>query len=177
MAVPLDSMVTFLAGVGVLEAVFIQALYLSPGALLTDATARHAFDDAVKTLSGFEVGRDAGAGAAARSARRHLEYIPCDEPTWYDYYFDFDRLEWVSWKNAVPEYVHDGAVNFDDILVPTVESTRLMWILKLINEVRAKRKRAKSTLTLFCFFFFQYYFRSAIFKKVKPNEFLYNNVR
>jgi len=130
-AIPLTSMISFVAGMGVLEAVFIQALYLSLGALLTDATSRHTFDENVKKLSGFAT----ASNADERSKQQRLKYIPTDEHTWYDYYLDFSTLEWISWKNAVPEYIHNETITFDDILVPTVESTRLVWILKLINEV------------------------------------------
>jgi len=124
-------MISFVAGVGVIEAVFIQALYLSLGALLTDVTSRLVFDENVKELSGFARAQN----ALSRPKKQNLKYIPCDEPTWYDYFLDFHNLEWVSWKKAVPEYVHDETIKFNDILVPTVESTRLMWILKLIIEV------------------------------------------
>lgn len=130
-AIPLTSMISFVAGMGVLEAVFIQALYLSLGALLTDVTSRHTFDENVKKLSGFVT----APNAHERSKQKSLKYIPSGEPTWYDYYLDFSTLEWISWKNAVPEYIHNDTITFDDILVPTVESTRLVWILKLINEV------------------------------------------
>lgn len=132
MAIPLNSMISFVAGVGVLEAVFIQALYLSLGALLTDATSRHLFDETVKDLSGFIEAQK----PYNKSKKPNLKYIPCDEPTWYDYFLDFNNLEWVAWKKAVPEYVHNNNIKYDDILVPTVETTRLIWILKLINEVR-----------------------------------------
>lgn len=130
-AIPLSSMISFVAGMGVLEAVFIQALYLSLGALLTDVTSRHTFDETVKQLSGFvmaEKGYD-------QLPKQNLKYIPCDEPTWYDYFLDFNQLKWISWKKTVPEYIHNDIIKFNDILVPTVESTRLIWILKLINEV------------------------------------------
>jgi len=130
-AIPLTSMISFVAGMGVLEAVFIQALYLSLGALLTDVTSRHIFDENVKKLSGFVN----ISNAHDRSKTQNLKYIPSDEPTWYDYYLDFNTLEWISWKKAIPEYIHNDTVTFNDILVPTVESTRLVWILKLINEV------------------------------------------
>lgn len=131
MTIPLNSMISFVAGVGVLEAVFIQALYLSLGALITDATSRYLFDDTVKELSGFIKAQT----PYDKSKKPNLKYIPCDEPTWYDYFLDFNNLEWVAWKNAVPEYVHNNNIKYSDILVPTVETTRLIWILKLINEV------------------------------------------
>lgn len=129
--IPLNSMISFMVGMGVLEAVFVQALYLSLGALLTNVTSRHIFDETVKKLSGFEIAQN----THGQTKRTNLKYIPCDEPTWYDYYLDFNKLEWISWKKTVPEYIHDDTIKFNDILVPTVESTRLMWILKLINEV------------------------------------------
>lgn len=124
-------MISFVAGMGVIEAVFIQALYLSLGALLIDVTSRHTFDETVKQLSGFETVEN----GYDQLQKQNLKYIPCDEPTWYDYFLDFNKLKWVSWKKAVPEYIHNDRIKFNDILVPTVESTKLMWILKLINEV------------------------------------------
>lgn len=124
-------MISFVAGMGVIEAVFIQALYLSLGALLIDVTSRHVFDETVKKLSGFVTVED----GYNQFQKQDLKYIPCDEPTWHDYFLDFDKLKWVSWKKVVPEYIHSDTIKFNDILVPTVESTRLMWILKLINEV------------------------------------------
>lgn len=131
MAIPLNSMISFVAGLDVIEAVFIQALYLSLGALLIDVTSRYSFDETVKKLSGFalaKIGYD-------QSKKKNLKYIPCEEPMWFDYFLDFKKLEWISWKKAVPEYIFNDTVKFNDILVPTVESTRLIWILKLINEV------------------------------------------
>jgi hypothetical protein len=159
---------------GVLEAVFIQALYLSLGALLTDVTSRHVFDENVKKLSGFVN----IPNAHERLKKQNLKYIPSDEPTWYDYYLDFNTLEWISWKKAIPEYIHNDTITFNDILVPTVESTRLVWILKLINEVFIQYSSLifiKYMTVLYSihthdtnniFYLFQYYFRSAIFKKV-----------
>lgn len=167
MAIPLNSMISFMAGMGIIEAVFIQALYLSLGVLLTGVTSRHTFDGTVKKLSGFTVTQNAYGGLK----KQNLKYIPCDEPTWYDYFLDFNKLEWIAWKKAVPEYIHDDTVKFDDILVPTIESTRLIWILKLINNVTLLYyfifliHEYTDKLTLF-FLLFQYYFRSAIFKKV-----------
>lgn len=133
-AIPLKSMISFVAGMGIIEAAFIQALYLSLGELLTDITSRHSFDETVKKLSGFLYSKN----SFDRSNRQNLKYIPCDEPTWYDYFLDFDQMEWIPWKKAVPEYIHENMAQFNDILVPTVESTRMIWILRLINEVIMK---------------------------------------
>ena len=41
---------------------------------------------------------------------------------------------WVPWRDKVPGYVHDPAVRFNDILVPTVDTVRTTWLLGLMAE-------------------------------------------
>ena len=36
----------------------------------------------------------------------------------------------------VPEYVHDTGRQLSEILVPTVDTVKTAWLLKLMNEVR-----------------------------------------
>ncbi|XP_050548553.1 dynein axonemal heavy chain 10-like isoform X2 [Daktulosphaira vitifoliae] len=139
---PLHSMATFIAGVDMLEAVFIQALYLSLGASLADDSSQYAFDASVKKLTGFplfSINED-------QSKLINLKYIPCGECTWYDYYLDFNKLEWISWEKVVPVYSHKLNFKFNEILIPTVSTTKFIWLLQLINE---------------------FHFRSVSFKKVK----------
>jgi dynein heavy chain len=47
-----------------------------------------------------------------------------------DYYFDLKRREYVHWKDAVEEYVHVGEEQFSNIYVPTVDSTRISFLMK-----------------------------------------------
>lgn len=53
----------------------------------------------------------------------------------YEYYLDRKKEVWVPWKLLVEPYVHDPEKKFSDILVPTEDSTRINWLLTLMNEV------------------------------------------
>lgn len=53
----------------------------------------------------------------------------------YEYYLDRKKEVWVPWKLLVDPYVHDREKKFSDILVPTEDSTRINWLLTLMNEV------------------------------------------
>lgn len=44
--------------------------------------------------------------------------------------FDLKEFHWVEWRRLVPQYVHNTAVPFPEILVPTVETVKMEWILK-----------------------------------------------
>ena len=51
-----------------------------------------------------------------------------------DYYFDIEaevmgRREFVHWSNQVEQYVHVGEDQFSRIFVPTVESTRISYVM------------------------------------------------
>jgi hypothetical protein len=54
----------------------------------------------------------------------------------------------MAWQWAVPEYIHDHEKRFSEILVPTVETVKTTWLLKLFNEVgeaRATRRNIPDT--------------------------------
>ena len=63
--------------------------------------------------------------------------MPTGESSLYEYYFEPEEGVWISWNSKVPEYVHDPDLKFNDILVPTVDTVRAMWLLTL--QVRIKR--------------------------------------
>lgn len=44
--------------------------------------------------------------------------------------FDLKELHWVEWRSLVPKYIHNTAVPYPEIVVPTVETVKLEWILK-----------------------------------------------
>lgn len=56
-------------------------------------------------------------------------------PTLYDYYFDMEKMNWIAWDWIVPKYVHDRQKKFTEILVPTIDTMRITWVLKLMNSV------------------------------------------
>lgn len=53
----------------------------------------------------------------------------------YDYFLDRKQQAWVPWRLLVEAYIHDSEKKFSDILVPTEDSTRITWLLTLMNEV------------------------------------------
>lgn len=63
--------------------------------------------------------------------------MPVGQPTLYEYFWDGEEKKWVPWSQKVPEYVHNSEVRFNDILVPTVDTVRTMWLLSL--QVKIKR--------------------------------------
>ena len=54
------------------------------------------------------------------------------EATVFEYFWDSDREGWVPWVQLVPEYVHRPELQFNQILVPTVDTVRTTWILDLL---------------------------------------------
>lgn len=44
--------------------------------------------------------------------------------------FDVKEFHWVEWRRLVPKYVHNTAVPYPEIVVPTVETVKLEWLLK-----------------------------------------------
>ncbi|KAI5709065.1 hypothetical protein M8J76_009444 [Diaphorina citri] len=112
-----------------LEAVFIQSVYASLGASLV-AEAQTVFDAHVKNLTGFLNVVDSDDRLA------NYTQIPTAESSWYHYTLDRSKNAWVPWRHLVRSYVHDGDKSFGDILVPTTDSTKLTWILSLMNEIK-----------------------------------------
>lgn len=43
---------------------------------------------------------------------------------------------WVPWNTLVANYEHDPSIKFNDILVPTVDSTRVTWLLNIMTVVK-----------------------------------------
>lgn len=43
---------------------------------------------------------------------------------------------WIPWSELVPEYEHDPNINYNEILVPTVETTRASWLINHANKTR-----------------------------------------
>ncbi|XP_039277456.1 dynein heavy chain 10, axonemal [Nilaparvata lugens] len=111
-----------------MECIFIQAIYNSIGACLT-ADSRAQFDAAIKERSGFMIVEDTPDRLSG------YQTIPRHEPTLYSYYLDRSQKAWVPWKNLVEKYVHNPAAKFNEILVPTEDSTKITWLLNLMNKV------------------------------------------
>lgn len=112
----------------VLECAFIQCLYFSFGASLID-DSRVRFDGFMKKLNPMMGVQDSIEKPA------NTTQCPTAKATLYEYYFDQQHKEWIAWEWMVPEYIHNSMAKFCDILVPTVDTLRTDWILKLMNHV------------------------------------------
>lgn len=50
----------------------------------------------------------------------------------YDYVWDVDTKEWTSWHNTIKEYVVDTKLAYNQIVVPTLDSIRMKWIMRTL---------------------------------------------
>lgn len=49
---------------------------------------------------------------------------------------DIEQKVWVPWSTLVTKYEHNPTIKFNEILVPTVDSTRIIWLLNLMTTVK-----------------------------------------
>lgn len=63
--------------------------------------------------------------------------MPLGKPTFFDYYLDIEKREWVAYEWMVPEYIHNRETKFTEIMVPTIDTVRTTWLLRLMNDVSA----------------------------------------
>lgn len=63
------------------------------------------------------------------------ELFPVCFPTLYDYCLELSTKCWEAWEWLVPEYVHDRDKKFSAILVPTVDTLRMTWLIKIMESV------------------------------------------
>ena len=111
-------------GPDITEGIFITSLIWSVGAgLLEDGRVK--FDGYVKRLSALSTNPAEGISVGPGE-------LPTAQPTLYEYYFDSAQAKWIPWMKVVPDYVHDPAVKFNEILVPTVDTVRSKWLVELM---------------------------------------------
>lgn len=114
----------------VLEAIFLHCLVWAFGAPM-HLRDQITVDEAIKALSGLGM-VDEGDGMPYVAPG----VIPAHSPYLFDYMFDLEEFHWVQWRRLVPSYIHNVAVPYPEILVPTVETVKLEWILKEMFLVR-----------------------------------------
>ncbi len=112
----------------VLECIFIQCLYWSLGASLIEES-RQVFDTQCKYIAAVSIVDERGKFVEAGT-------LPGSYPTLFEYFFDVNERVWKPWKVLIPEYVHDPAKRYNEILVPTIETVRTEWILNLMYSVK-----------------------------------------
>jgi hypothetical protein len=46
----------------------------------------------------------------------------------YDFTFNKEQREWMTWTNTVEKYVCDNKLNYGEIVVPTFDSIRMKYL-------------------------------------------------
>ncbi|CAD7925016.1 unnamed protein product [Amoebophrya sp. A120] len=96
-----------------LEHVYVLCLVWSIGAAV-DEEGRKKFDEFIRKRSG-----------------KMMPSSPL-----YDNYFDFESSgRWVPWDDLIQEWAPPNDINFNQILVPTVDTTRYSWLIKRFMSV------------------------------------------
>ena len=106
----------------VIEALFIECLCWSLGASLVE-DSRCKFDEAMKKIASLTVGHDDETSFANPGE------MPTKKPLMFDYHFDVEEWNWKPWQHLVMDYSHDVSVKFNEILVPTIDTTRTDYLL------------------------------------------------
>ncbi|KAJ8934456.1 hypothetical protein NQ314_013331 [Rhamnusium bicolor] len=112
-----------------LNALFVTAIYNSIGASLVDSS-RQDFNEYMKAQISMLIANDTPENKA------DLRHIPGAYPSFYDYYLDIKEKVWVAWQWLVPEYIHDKDKRFAEVLVPTIDTVRVTYLLQLMNQIR-----------------------------------------
>lgn len=47
----------------------------------------------------------------------------------YDYFIDFEKKEFKSWNDVVPDFIFDSSVSFFNIIVPTADTYKFGFII------------------------------------------------
>jgi dynein heavy chain len=97
----------------ILEPLFVFAVAWSFGCT-TDLEGRTKFDRKLRTMM-----KDSMFGFPDKG---HV----------YDYTFDQDKKEWVTWDTTVPKFVCDSSVSYNEICVPTFDSIRMKYLKRLL---------------------------------------------
>ena len=63
--------------------------------------------------------------------------MPSAMSSLYEYFYDGEANKWVSWNDKIPKYVHRPEKKFNEILVPTIDTVRTTWLLRM--QVHIKR--------------------------------------
>ncbi|KAF6772608.1 hypothetical protein AHF37_08034 [Paragonimus kellicotti] len=107
----------------VLESVFIFCLCWAFTSVVSEVDQR-TIDNLIKALSSLPQTDEGPDGQPVKAGT-----LPAHYPMLTDYIFRVDKYYWISWRSLVPVYVHDTSIPFTRILVPTVETIKLNWIV------------------------------------------------
>ncbi|CAB3257120.1 unnamed protein product [Arctia plantaginis] len=112
----------------VVECVFMVSMYNSLGAAIVDR-GRLDFDNYVKKACPMMLVDD---NPEKKATTKHF---PMGYATLYEYCLELDTKIWEAWEWLVPPYQHCRETKFPSILVPTVDTLRMTWLIKIMESV------------------------------------------
>ncbi|KAM3960300.1 LOW QUALITY PROTEIN: dynein heavy chain at 89D [Aphomia sociella] len=112
----------------VVECVFMVSMYNSLGASIVD-DGRFDFDNYIKKTCPMMLVED---NLEKKATTKHF---PMGFPSLYDYCLELSTKTWEAWEWLVPQYEHNRDMKFPSILVPTVDTLRLTWLIKIMESV------------------------------------------
>jgi len=65
-----------------------------------------------------------------QNARELRSPMPFDQGSIFDYVFNCEKGAWQTWKDITPRFISTADIQYQDILVPTVDTTRNEWIIR-----------------------------------------------
>ena len=104
-----------------LEQLFLYALAWSLGGMLPESD-RSKFDEYLREVSGAD-------DESAMPAKRE------EGDTIFEYFVDVDSLDWEKWEPPEWEYPETDRLDFSNLLVPTMDSTRAIFLLHKMHDV------------------------------------------
>jgi dynein heavy chain len=110
-----------IADAAVVEAMFIQSVIWSLGAVLAEKD-RFRLSEAVKKISELSISLSADSCGATE--------LPPAGTSLFDYRFDPETNSWCPWSRYVPQYVHQRHLPFYEVLVPTPETVKHIWLMQ-----------------------------------------------
>jgi len=100
-----------------MEKLFLYSLSWSIGGLL-EPQDRHRFDEYLRSISD-----------------RNMPEIEENE-TIYEFFVDLEDFSWKRWRPPVWPYPNQEKLDFSNLLVPTMDSTRAVFIMQTLHEQR-----------------------------------------
>jgi dynein heavy chain, axonemal len=55
-----------------------------------------------------------------------------EERQLYDWHYDLEKSEWVSWFDTIPTFQVDTRVSYSEIVVPTDDSIRMKYLMRTL---------------------------------------------
>ena len=102
---------------GIIEGIFNYAMIWALG-VTTNEEGRKKFDQFLRE--------------SMKKKCLEKRFLVPEEGTVYEFLFDVDKGSWIPWTNTIPNYDVPNGSSYTDIIVPTIDSIRNSYIIRLL---------------------------------------------